>query len=96
MSRHDRAGVVDKCATLFSEALPKLISIEVTQNGSAIRELNVQLPAIVNLLKRYAFILRAAHAEDRSGSPDGGKYRATVPVFRWGSWLSSPRAPSHF
>jgi len=37
-SRHHRADVLDKCATLITAELPELIALEVRQTGRAIRE----------------------------------------------------------
>lgn len=76
MSRENRAKVLDNCAKLFSEALPRLIEAEVTQTGRAIRELNFQLPTLVDLFRRYAAILRSVHSGERAAPPDGAKIQS--------------------
>ncbi|KAJ6134453.1 hypothetical protein N7523_000775 [Penicillium sp. IBT 18751x] len=69
-SRHDRADVLEKCATLLREALPQLIILETRQTGRAIREMNAQVPSLVKWFKYYASILRV---EERSVLPTSGK-----------------------
>lgn len=69
-SRHDRADVLEKCATLLKEALPQLILLETRQTGRAIREMNAQVPSLVKWFKYYASVLRV---EERSVLPTTGK-----------------------
>jgi acyl-CoA reductase-like NAD-dependent aldehyde dehydrogenase len=69
-SRHDRADVLEKCATLLKEALPQLIILETKQTGRAIREMNAQVPSLVKWFKYYASVLRV---EERSVLPTTGK-----------------------
>ncbi|KAI1411628.1 aldehyde dehydrogenase [Hypoxylon sp. FL1857] len=69
-SRHYRADVLDKCATLLTEALPGLISLEVQQTGRAIREMNAQVPSLVRWFKYYASLLRV---EEQPVLPTAGK-----------------------
>ncbi|KAI1458584.1 aldehyde dehydrogenase [Annulohypoxylon moriforme] len=69
-SRHHRADVLDKCATLLTEALPSLIALEVRQTGRAIREMNAQVPSLVRWFKYYASLLRV---EEQPVLPTTGK-----------------------
>jgi acyl-CoA reductase-like NAD-dependent aldehyde dehydrogenase len=55
---------------LLTEALPKLIPIEVQQTGRAIREMNAQVPSLVKWFKYYASLLRV---EERPVLPTTGK-----------------------
>ncbi|KAI0836250.1 aldehyde dehydrogenase [Hypoxylon sp. FL0890] len=69
-SRHYRADVLDKCAALLTEALPRLISLEVRQTGRAVREMNAQVPSLVRWFKYYASLLRV---EEQPVLPTAGK-----------------------
>ncbi|KAI1098462.1 aldehyde dehydrogenase [Jackrogersella minutella] len=69
-SRHHRADVLDKCATLLTEALPGLIALEVRQTGRAVREMNAQVPSLVRWFKYYASLLRV---EEQPVLPTAGK-----------------------
>ncbi|KAI9150806.1 Aldehyde dehydrogenase domain [Paramyrothecium foliicola] len=69
-SRHHRADVLERCASLLSEALPRLIPLEVEQTGRAIREMNAQVPTLVRWFKYYAALLRV---EERPVLPTMGK-----------------------
>lgn len=68
--RHQRADVLDRCAELLLQALPRLIPLEVEQTGRAIREMNAQVPTLVKWFKYYASLLRV---EERSVLPTMGK-----------------------
>lgn len=68
--RNARADVLDRIATLLSEALPTLIPIEVQQTGRAIREMNAQVPSLVKWFKYYASLLRV---QERPVLPTTGK-----------------------
>ncbi|KAJ5218201.1 uncharacterized protein N7498_000300 [Penicillium cinerascens] len=57
-SRHHRADVLDKCATLLADALPQLISLETRQTGRVIREMNAQVPSLVKCGKLHNFVDR--------------------------------------
>ncbi|KAI1419078.1 aldehyde dehydrogenase [Xylaria sp. FL1777] len=69
-SRHRRADVLDKSATLLEAELPQLIALEVRQTGRAIREMKAQVPSLVRWLKYYAALLRV---EERPLLPTTGK-----------------------
>ncbi|KAI1125567.1 aldehyde dehydrogenase [Nemania abortiva] len=69
-SRHRRADVLDKAATLLEAELPQLIALEVRQTGRAIREMKAQVPSLVRWLKYYAALLRV---EERPLLPTTGK-----------------------
>ncbi|KAI1265459.1 aldehyde dehydrogenase [Xylariaceae sp. FL1019] len=69
-SRHHRADVLEKCASLLTAALPELIDLEVQQTGRAIREMKAQVPSLTRWFKYYASILRT---EERSLLPTMGK-----------------------
>ncbi|KAI0438184.1 aldehyde dehydrogenase [Xylaria telfairii] len=69
-SRHHRADVLDKAATLLEAELPQLIALEVQQTGRAVREMNAQVPSLVRWLKYYAALLRV---EERPVLPTTGK-----------------------
>ncbi|KAJ5769781.1 uncharacterized protein N7511_001832 [Penicillium nucicola] len=69
-SRHHRADVLEKCATLLSDALPELIALESKQTGRVIREMNAQVPSLTRWFKYYASLLRV---EERSVLPTMGK-----------------------
>ncbi|KAI2464830.1 aldehyde dehydrogenase [Annulohypoxylon bovei var. microspora] len=69
-SRHHRADILDKCATLLAEALPDLIALEVRQTGRAIREMKAQVPSLVRWFKYYSSILRV---EEQPVLPTAGK-----------------------
>ncbi|KAI1324715.1 aldehyde dehydrogenase [Xylariaceae sp. FL0255] len=69
-SRHHRADVLDKCATLLTESLPELIALEVEQTGRAIREMRAQVPSLVRWFKYYASLIRV---EERPVLPTTGK-----------------------
>ncbi|KAI0420861.1 aldehyde dehydrogenase [Xylaria grammica] len=69
-SRHRRADVLDKAATLLEAQLPELIALEVQQTGRAIREMKAQVPSLVRWFKYYASHLRV---EERSLLPTTGK-----------------------
>ncbi|KAJ3580375.1 hypothetical protein NPX13_g187 [Xylaria arbuscula] len=69
-SRHRRADVLDKSATLLEAELPELIALEVRQTGRAIREMKAQVPSLVRWLKYYAALLRV---EERPLLPTVGK-----------------------
>ncbi|KAJ5157660.1 uncharacterized protein N7482_008760, partial [Penicillium canariense] len=69
-SRHHRADVLEKCATLLSDALPELIALETKQTGRAIKEMNAQVPSLVRWFKYYASLLRV---EERAVLPTSGK-----------------------
>ncbi|KAI0407145.1 aldehyde dehydrogenase [Xylaria palmicola] len=69
-SRHRRADVLDKSATLLEAELPELIALEVRQTGRAVREMNAQVPSLVRWLKYYAALLRV---EERPVLPTTGK-----------------------
>ncbi|KAI3333716.1 aldehyde dehydrogenase [Ustulina deusta] len=69
-SRHRRADVLDKSATLLEAELPQLIALEVRQTGRAVREMKAQVPSLVRWLKYYASLLRV---EERSLLPTMGK-----------------------
>ena len=62
--------MLDKCATLLTDALPQLIPLETRQTGRAIREMNAQVPSLVKWFKYYASILRV---EERAVLPTSGK-----------------------
>ncbi|KAI0381228.1 aldehyde dehydrogenase [Hypomontagnella monticulosa] len=68
--RHQRADVLDKCATLLTAALPDLIALEVRQTGRAIREMKAQVPSLVRWFKYYASLLRV---EEQPVLPTAGK-----------------------
>ncbi|KAJ5664663.1 hypothetical protein N7462_011476 [Penicillium macrosclerotiorum] len=68
-SRHHRADVLEKCATMLSESLPELIQLETKQTGRAIKEMNAQVPALVKWFKYYASLLRV---EERAVLPTSG------------------------
>lgn len=69
-SRHHRADVLEKCASLLSDALPKLIALESKQTGRVIKEMQAQVPSLVKWFKYYASLLRV---EERSVLPTSGK-----------------------
>ncbi|KAI0449153.1 aldehyde dehydrogenase [Xylaria acuta] len=69
-SRHRRADVLDKSATLLEAELPQLITLEVRQTGRAVREMEAQVPSLVRWLKYYASVLRV---EERPVLPTAGK-----------------------
>ncbi|KAK5626602.1 hypothetical protein RRF57_002317 [Xylaria bambusicola] len=69
-SRHRRADVLDKSATLLEAELPELIALEVRQTGRAVREMKAQVPSLVRWLKYYASLLRV---EERPLLPTIGK-----------------------
>ncbi|POS69618.1 aldehyde dehydrogenase [Diaporthe helianthi] len=69
-SRHHRADVLEKAATLLSSNLPDLIALEVQQTGRALREMNAQVPSLVRWFKYYAALLRT---EERAVLPTVGK-----------------------
>ncbi|KAI0391854.1 aldehyde dehydrogenase [Xylariaceae sp. FL0594] len=69
-SRHQRADVLDKCATLLTERLSELIDLEVKQTGRVIREMQVQVPSLARWFKYYASLLRV---EERPVLPTTGK-----------------------
>ncbi|KAI0103900.1 aldehyde dehydrogenase [Nemania sp. FL0031] len=69
-SRHRRADVLDKAATLLEAELPQLIALEVRQTGRAVREMKAQVPSLVRWLKYYAALLRV---EERPLLPTTGK-----------------------
>lgn len=62
--------MLDKCATLLTDALPQLIPLETRQTGRAIREMNAQVPSLVKWFKYYASVLRV---EERAVLPTSGK-----------------------
>ncbi|KAI2627620.1 aldehyde dehydrogenase [Hypoxylon sp. NC1633] len=68
--RHQRADVLDQCATLLTSALPDLIALEVRQTGRAIREMRAQVPSLVRWFKYYASLLRV---EEQPVLPTAGK-----------------------
>ncbi|KAI0465872.1 aldehyde dehydrogenase [Xylaria cf. heliscus] len=68
-SRHHRADVLDKSATLLEAELPQLIALEVRQTGRAVREMKAQVPSLVRWLKYYAALLRV---EERPLLPTTG------------------------
>ncbi|KAI1193325.1 aldehyde dehydrogenase [Nemania serpens] len=69
-SRHRRADVLEKAATLLEAELPQLIALEVRQTGRAVREMTAQVPSLVRWLKYYAALLRV---EERPLLPTTGK-----------------------
>ncbi|TGJ82167.1 hypothetical protein E0Z10_g6615 [Xylaria hypoxylon] len=69
-SRHRRADVLEKSATLLEAELPDLIALEVRQTGRAVREMKAQVPSLVRWLKYYASLLRV---EERALLPTTGK-----------------------
>jgi acyl-CoA reductase-like NAD-dependent aldehyde dehydrogenase len=69
-SRHHRADVLERCASLLSDALPKLIAVESKQTGRVIKEMKAQVPSLVKWFKYYASLLRV---EERSVLPTSGK-----------------------
>ncbi|KAI2602907.1 aldehyde dehydrogenase [Hypoxylon fragiforme] len=69
-SRHHRADVLDKCASLLTEALPELIALEVQQTGRVVREMKAQVPSLVRWFKYYASLLRV---EEQPVLPTTGK-----------------------
>ncbi|KAI1111718.1 aldehyde dehydrogenase [Nemania sp. NC0429] len=69
-SRHRRADVLDRSATLLEAELPELIALEVRQTGRAVREMKAQVPSLVRWLKYYASLLRV---EQRPLLPTTGK-----------------------
>lgn len=69
-SRHHRADVLERCASLLSDALPELISLESRQTGRVIKEMQAQVPSLVKWFKYYASLLRV---EERSVLPTTGK-----------------------
>ncbi|KAI1743080.1 aldehyde dehydrogenase [Xylaria scruposa] len=69
-SRHRRADVLDKSATLLEAELPQLIALEVRQTGRAVREMNAQVPSLIRWFKYYASLLRV---EERPVLPATGK-----------------------
>lgn len=62
--------MLERSATLLTEALSQLIPLETRQTGRAIREMNAQVPSLVKWFKYYASILRV---EERSVLPTTGK-----------------------
>ncbi|RKU40350.1 hypothetical protein DL546_000579 [Coniochaeta pulveracea] len=70
MPAQSRADILDKIASLLTDALPLLIPLEVRQTGRAIREMNAQVPSLVRWFKYYAALLRT---EERSVLPTMGK-----------------------
>lgn len=79
-SRHHRADVLERCATLLSDALPELIALETKQTGRVIKEMQAQVPSLVKWFKYYASLLRV---EERSVLPTTGKlhnYLDRVPL----------------
>lgn len=69
-SRHQRADVLDKAATLLTAKLKELIPLEVEQTGRVIREMQAQVPSLVRWFKYYASLLRT---EERALLPTSGK-----------------------
>lgn len=69
-SRHQRADVLERCASLLSDALPELIPLESRQTGRVIKEMQAQVPSLVKWFKYYASLLRV---EERSVLPTTGK-----------------------
>ncbi|KAI2785917.1 hypothetical protein POX_h09680 [Penicillium oxalicum] len=69
-SRHHRADILDKCATLLSDCLPELIKLEVRQTGRVIKEMQAQVPSLIRWFKYYASLLRV---EERPVLPTMGK-----------------------
>ncbi|KAI0197858.1 aldehyde dehydrogenase [Astrocystis sublimbata] len=69
-SRHHRADVLDKAATLLEAELTDLIALEVRQTGRAIREMKAQVPSLIRWFKYYASLLRV---EERPVLPTTGK-----------------------
>ena len=69
-SRHHRADVLERCAALLTDALPRLIPLESKQTGRVIREMNAQVPSLTRWFKYYASLLRV---EERSVLPTVGK-----------------------
>jgi acyl-CoA reductase-like NAD-dependent aldehyde dehydrogenase len=69
-SRHQRADVLENCASLLSNALPELITLESKQTGRVIKEMQAQVPSLVKWFKYYASLLRV---EERSVLPTTGK-----------------------
>jgi acyl-CoA reductase-like NAD-dependent aldehyde dehydrogenase len=69
-SRHHRADVLEKCASLLSDAFPELIPLESRQTGRVIKEMQAQVPSLVKWFKYYASLLRV---EERSVLPTTGK-----------------------
>lgn len=57
-SRHHRADVLDRAATLLTTHLPALIALEVQQTGRAVREMKAQVPSLVRWFRYYAALLR--------------------------------------
>lgn len=68
--RHTRADVLDKAAELLGKKLSELIPLEVRQTGRAIREMQAQVPSLVQWFKYYAAVLRT---EERPVLPTMGK-----------------------
>ncbi len=68
--RHLRAEVLDKIAELLTKDLKRLIELEVRQTGRAIREMNAQVPTLINWFKYFAALIRT---EERSVLPTVGK-----------------------
>ncbi|KAI1820689.1 aldehyde dehydrogenase [Xylaria intraflava] len=69
-SRHQRADVLDKSATLLEASMAELIELEVRQTGRAVREMKAQVPSLTRWLKYYASLLRV---EERPLLPTTGK-----------------------
>lgn len=69
-SRHQRADILERCASLLSDALPELIPLESRQTGRVIKEMQAQVPSLVKWFKYYASLLRV---EERSVLPTTGK-----------------------
>ncbi|RYP37902.1 hypothetical protein DL767_002774 [Monosporascus sp. MG133] len=68
--RHQRADVLDRCAALLGDALPKLIDLEVEQTGRPIREMKAQVPSLVRWFRYYSSVLRV---EERPLLPTTGQ-----------------------
>ncbi|OAA51828.1 betaine aldehyde dehydrogenase [Metarhizium rileyi] len=56
-SRHDRALVLERIASIMAQDLPNLIMLEVKQTGRAIREMKAQIPSLLRWFKYYASLL---------------------------------------
>ncbi|KAI1436488.1 aldehyde dehydrogenase [Xylaria sp. CBS 124048] len=70
ISRHTRADVLDKAATLLEASMASLIDLEVRQTGRAVREMKAQVPSLTRWLKYYASLLRV---EERPLLPTTGQ-----------------------
>jgi acyl-CoA reductase-like NAD-dependent aldehyde dehydrogenase len=68
--RQLRADVLEKIAHLLQANLSILIPLEVRQTGRPVREMNAQVPLLVNWFKYYASLIRV---EERPVLPTTGK-----------------------